>query len=77
MSEASCNKCHDPISAHGGGRKKMTYCVLCHTPQSVNPDTLATADLPVFIHKLHMGSSLPSVKAGQPYQIYHRGTMQD
>ena len=59
VTEASCNKCHNPISAHGGGRKSMAYCVLCHTPQSVNPDTLNTVDMKVFIHKIHMGSGLP------------------
>jgi OmcA/MtrC family decaheme c-type cytochrome len=77
MNEASCNGCHDPISAHGGGRKSMAYCVLCHTPQSVNPDTLNTADMPVFIHKLHMGSSLASVKAGNKYFMVHRGAVTD
>ncbi len=77
INEASCNKCHDPISAHGGGRKQMKYCVLCHTPQSVNPDTLNTVDMPVFIHKLHMGSSLPSVVAGTKYFVVHRGAVND
>jgi OmcA/MtrC family decaheme c-type cytochrome len=77
VNEASCNNCHNPISAHGGARKKIAYCVLCHTPQSTNPDTQNTVDLAVFVHKLHRGSSLPSVKAGQPYQIFHRGSMQD
>src|SRR5204863_4763481 len=47
VSEASCNNCHNPISAHGGGRKKMAYCVLCHTPQSTNPDTQNTVDMAV------------------------------
>ncbi len=77
VNEAQCNSCHDPISAHGGARKKMAYCVLCHTTQSTNPDTLNTVDFPQFIHKLHMGSSLPSVKAGTPYQIFHRSALQD
>ncbi|MBZ5728761.1 MAG: OmcA/MtrC family decaheme c-type cytochrome [Acidobacteriia bacterium] len=79
VNEASCNQCHDPISAHGspGPRKKMAYCVLCHTPQSVNPDTLNTADMKVFIHKLHMGSSLASVKAGGKYFMVHRGSISD
>jgi OmcA/MtrC family decaheme c-type cytochrome len=77
INEASCNGCHDPISAHGGPRKKMAYCVLCHTPQSVNPDTLNTADMKVFIHKLHMGSSLPSVQAGGQYFMVHRGSVND
>ncbi|HWC95283.1 MAG TPA: OmcA/MtrC family decaheme c-type cytochrome [Candidatus Sulfopaludibacter sp.] len=77
ISEASCNKCHDPISAHGGPRTLIAYCVLCHTPQSTNPDTYNTVDLKVFIHKLHMGSSLPSVQAGAKYFVVHRGAVVD
>ncbi|HMD50955.1 MAG TPA: OmcA/MtrC family decaheme c-type cytochrome, partial [Bryobacteraceae bacterium] len=79
INEASCNSCHDPISAHGnpGPRTKMAFCVLCHTPQTTNPDSLNTVDMKVFIHKLHMGSSLPSVKAGGDYYVVHRGTKDD
>ncbi len=39
----------------------------CHNPQNFNPNTGATLDAKVFFHKLHMGASLPSVKAGMPY----------
>ncbi len=77
VSETSCNGCHNPLSAHGGPRTLIRYCVLCHTPQSTNPDTLNTVDLKVFIHKLHMGSSLPSVVAGGTYQVVHRGAVVD
>lgn len=77
VTEASCNGCHNPLSAHGGPRTKIAYCVLCHTPQSTNPDSLNTVDFKVFIHKLHMGSSLPSVKAGTPYYVEHRGALVD
>lgn len=77
INEASCNSCHNPLSAHGGARQKMLYCNLCHTPQSTNPDTLNTVDMKVFIHKLHMGAELPSVQAGTPYSIYHRGATVD
>jgi OmcA/MtrC family decaheme c-type cytochrome len=79
INEASCNGCHDPLNAHGqpGPRTMMAFCVLCHTPQSTNPDTLNTVDMKVFIHKIHMGSSLPSVVAGGKYQIVHRGTVEN
>jgi OmcA/MtrC family decaheme c-type cytochrome len=79
VSEAACNGCHNPLNAHGepGPRQEVAYCVLCHTPQTTNPDSLNTLDLKVFIHKLHMGSSLPSVVAGTPYYIEHRGARED
>ncbi len=64
---SSCNACHDQLSAHGGSRRGMNMCVLCHTPQNSDPNTGASMDAKVFFHKIHMGASLPSVKAGTPY----------
>jgi OmcA/MtrC family decaheme c-type cytochrome len=65
----SCDRCHDQLSAHGGSRRGIEMCVLCHTPQTTDPDTGNTVNLPVMVHKIHMGSELPSVQAGKPYQI--------
>jgi OmcA/MtrC family decaheme c-type cytochrome len=64
---ASCNACHDQLSAHGGSRRGMNMCVLCHTPQNSDPNTGDTLDAKVFFHKLHMGANLPSVISGTPY----------
>ena len=74
---AVCNQCHDPLFGHGGSRIATELCIMCHTPQTVNPDTLHSQDMSVLIHKIHMGKNLPSVKAGTPYRIWHRGAWSD
>jgi len=74
----SCNRCHDSLAFHGGYAHGMNMCVMCHQPQNVDPGTGNSLDAKVFLHKIHMGSSLPSVMgytAGSttvppaPYQI--------
>src|ERR1051326_5648829 len=74
---SACNQCHDPLFAHGGSRQTVELCILCHTPQTVNPDTNLSQDMPVLIHKIHMGKNLPSVQSGTPYRIWHRGAWSD
>ena len=76
-----CNQCHGlpngttsptgsaGLAAHGGSRRDVELCVICHQPQDIDPDTGNSLDMKQFIHKIHMGSSLPSVQAGKPYQI--------
>jgi OmcA/MtrC family decaheme c-type cytochrome len=74
---AACNQCHNPLYGHGGSRLEVELCIMCHTPQTVNPDTQLTMDMKVLVHKIHMGSGLPSVKAGTPYRVWHRGAWSD
>ncbi len=66
---ATCNKCHTEIGFHGGARRSVEGCVMCHTPQTTDPDTGNTVDLPQMIHKIHMGRELPSNAAGGKYCI--------
>lgn len=65
----SCNNCHDPLALHGGSRRDVKLCVLCHQPQTVDPDTGNTVDMKVMVHKIHRGPDLPSVLGGKPYVI--------
>ena len=76
--DADCNTCHSTMSFHGGSRVGVGLCIMCHTPQTVDPNTGNTLDMKVFIHKLHMGQSLPSVKINnKAYQIYGHGGYAD
>jgi OmcA/MtrC family decaheme c-type cytochrome len=73
-----CNNCHgsaatttgsNGLAAHGGSRRDVEICIICHQPQTSDPNTGNSLDMKVFIHQLHIGSSSPSVAAGTPYQI--------
>ena len=65
----SCNGCHEDLNFHGGSRRGVEMCVLCHQPQTSDPVTGNNLDLGLMVHKIHTGASLPSVKAGGKYQI--------
>jgi len=69
VADSTCQACHTKLSAHGGARTEVQYCVICHNPSSYDPSTGNSIDMKVMFHKLHMGSSLPSVVAGGKYFI--------
>ena len=56
----TCNgRCHDPLAIHGGARQEVGLCILCHNPyQDIDPDTGNSVDMPLMVHKIHMGAEL-------------------
>jgi OmcA/MtrC family decaheme c-type cytochrome len=78
MNETTCNSCHYDLAFHGNRRRALKGCVMCHSPQSTDPESGNTVDLKVMGHKIHMGANLPSVQAGMPYFIIgYRGSVHD
>ncbi len=66
----NCNRCHDPLAIHGGGRIEVKYCVTCHNAGSTDANSTNTVDMKVMIHKIHAGANLPSVQDGGEYAIW-------
>jgi len=59
---ATCDTCHTSLTAHGGARVEVQYCVMCHSPSSTDPTSGNTLDMKVMIHKIHTGINLPSIQ---------------
>ncbi len=59
----TCNACHDNLELHGEARFDIDYCVQCHNPSSIDPDTASepwggSVDMALMTHKIHMGAKL-------------------
>ncbi len=79
VTATACNRCHNDLRLHGGIRKDVQLCVLCHTAGAedrVSTDPAkategTTIDFRVLIHRLHRGDELRSVRAtaesGDPF----------
>lgn len=78
VATANCNRCHDDLALHGGGRIETQFCVTCHNPGSTDANSTNSVDFKQMIHKIHRGAELPSVQDGGEYVIYgFRNSMHD
>jgi OmcA/MtrC family decaheme c-type cytochrome len=74
----ACNQCHSPLAAHGEVRTDAKLCVLCHSPQTSDPDTGNTVDFRVMVHKIHRGEFLhkkPYVIIGNNQSVHDFSTV--
>src|SRR5262249_9298474 len=63
---AECNHCHNPLAEHGGGRREVGLCQLCHTDQGFDSQTGNSIELQQMIHRIHRGTDLPSLQPPAP-----------
>lgn len=67
---AQCRGCHDNMrfNTHTqSGRISVEMCVLCHNPKSFDPNG-ESLEMSIMVHRIHMGSDLPSVLAGGKFE---------
>jgi len=69
VGQENCNACHETLQAHGGMRRDVTLCLMCHTAGAEDRNVATAAggtpgvsvDFKVMVHKIHNGAHLPSV----------------
>jgi OmcA/MtrC family decaheme c-type cytochrome len=69
---AECNGCHQPLAEHGGGRREVGLCQLCHTDQGFDENG-NSIELQQMIHRIHHGNELPSIVGGALGATYQVG----
>jgi OmcA/MtrC family decaheme c-type cytochrome len=71
----NCENCHYEFAMHGGPRKTVEYCVTCHNPGSVDPDTGNSVDFAHLAHSIHMGEdrAIPYVVIGFGNSVHDYG----
>ena len=88
VTTAACNKCHDVLAIHGGGRRETQFCVICHNPKLETAGTGYTSESNSSLlnlgHRIHTsqdnvigGSSFAEVaypQAPQNCLTCHKGT---
>lgn len=74
---ASCNSCHEKLALHGGGRIDTQYCVMCHNPGTVDPESGNSLNMSTMTHSIHAGRRIKAA-TGEDYTIWgYRDTKHD
>ena len=72
-----CNTCHYQLAFHGGTRRGVDLCIMCHTQQTSDPNTGNTLEMSVMTHQIHIGTSFPTIQSTTPYSIEGHGNVLD
>jgi OmcA/MtrC family decaheme c-type cytochrome len=64
----NCNACHERLEFHGGPRVTVEYCVTCHNPSTLDPDSGSILDMAHMAHSIHLGEN-----RAIPYRVYGFG----
>ena len=80
IAQQDCNACHYWISAHGGIRQNVQYCLLCHNPNATDSGERPAEqnppqgiDFPVLIHRLHTGATAEAGGQMTPFVVWGFG----
>ncbi|MCK6547188.1 OmcA/MtrC family decaheme c-type cytochrome [Myxococcota bacterium] len=60
VSQEKCDACHFQLQAHGGTRRNVQYCTLCHNPNNVGDERAP---------RLEADATIPGVQALMPGEI--------
>lgn len=61
----SCADCHVRFDLHGGPRRTNEYCVTCHNPGTVDPETGEDLGMAYMVHSIHLGET-----RGQAFRVW-------
>ena len=65
---SKCAACHVRFAEHGGPRRTVEFCDVCHNAATIDPDSGQSVDLAYMAHSIHMGEN-----RNPPYIVYGFG----
>jgi OmcA/MtrC family decaheme c-type cytochrome len=62
---ANCAECHVRFDLHGGPRRTNEYCVTCHNPGTIDPETGEDLGMAYMAHSIHLGEA-----RAKPFKVW-------